>query len=1058
LESVTTRPIYKTVGSFFVRAPLWPIDAFEHMDSEMAILQSLPLLLNDARVLQALDISSPSLSTRLKELCANASDVSNKRATRAVKSLKKYLLRMSHRPTPFGTLAGIGAARFGQSTSLKLGSAWDAPIDVSVDYEWLMRLAKSALEFEGSDRFPLVPNPYLRRAGDRIEVAHADPYGTEQSVRVDARWTSALEVVLQVSKTGGSTRDAIAALEDANPSTPIQVLEDFVSEVISRGIVYPALLPGLEIGSETDRIVGTLRRGGRDAVRIGKGLSKVSRTLKETSTIRRLQEVHDGVIAEGERLEPGADRPMLLVNAGLNIIGGTLSNKVAARVEEAASILASTAFYPQREPHMIEYEMEFLERYGVGCEIPLLELLSASSGLEAPAGYSVPERTYPLRWMERQTEVPGFEVLITAYLAAVRSGGIVELSDSLIEAFASNDVRSPVPSVEYFVKVLAASAESIDSGDFDLVLLSDGQAPGARSAGRFAKVLDNLGETWSAIDAVERSHFPSDTEHVHLRYLPSQARMANVARTGGLGFDLIHVGDATGVNGSAIGLEDILIGNTGSGFYIRSLKTGKSIRIVENHLLTPLMAPNAVRLLVDIGRDQFRMPNAFDWGRLGGAPYLPRVSRGRTVFSVAQWNIDPTTMGKRGLSGSQLVDLAREEWDLPRHVVVAEYDQRMVLDLEQELDRALLSDELRDAQQAKTKVHLEEAIEFVLGRDAPGIPAQSPNAWLVDEAGASFAHEPVVPMILQAGAPRHDSLNRPGAPDRLGALTNDRQSATSHEWDSRWISLHLHGSLENLELVIAREMEALIGSTHEILDQWFFIRYSHPSHHLRIRLLAPDPSDVNELRERIVGWAQDLLKRKLIYDYLLSSFVPELNRYGGEACYRAAISVFEASSQLAQHIAQVKEGGTPDTFEEDVLGVALVVEVAEAMELSPSDLGVSPRTTDSFRRYYRSKMVTLMQILAGDARDRLPEANALPVDVRRRAAQLVLSCEQFAGTLKSHGVGRDRYLRAASSVLHMLFNRCFVQGVETERRSLELWTLAHGAKERQEAAMGGIHV
>lgn len=71
----------------------------------------------------------------------------------------------------------------------------------------------------------------------------------------------------------------------------------------------------------------------------------------------------------------------------------TLNNKIKEDIINAADWLWKLSDANIGLKHLTEYHVEFLEKYGVNREVPLLELLSEEKGLGPPPTYKYPNGT-----------------------------------------------------------------------------------------------------------------------------------------------------------------------------------------------------------------------------------------------------------------------------------------------------------------------------------------------------------------------------------------------------------------------------------------------------------------------------------------------------------------------------------------------------------------------------------------------------------------------------------------------------------------------------------------
>ncbi|WP_445443351.1 lantibiotic dehydratase [Clavibacter sp. km1a] len=1034
---------YTAHERFVVRVPLWDQQRFSDLTTYRALRASIPTLLGDERIAAALATASPSLVEQLRRLEAPGGAPEDERKTLgALRSLRKYLLRMTHRPTPFGLLAGVAVGRFAEATRLRVAVDPVARVEAFPDYAWLMGFAASIASGADARSLPLAANPYRQSIGERLDIAQSNVFGTDESNHVDLLRTPPVEAALSAASRGANADEIVAELHRAHPDVTRETIDAFVDTLLAQGVLYPDVVPALTPGQEATAMIAALRKGGAafrtesdELARIVDGLGAVRDVADVVPALAAIRKRQVSLLADHSG-------PTVTVNAAVALSADELHRNVARRVEDVAEVLTRTSFFAARPPSIVEYEQHFLERYGVGGEVPILELLSAGRGLEAPSGYQLPQRSYQLPGQSPDENARGAAALLDAYTTALLTGEHLELTDDLLSLFTTDDPRPPSATFDLFVRVLARSAEAVDADDFDVAVLPDGLALGGRATGRFTGILDDAAELVETMLEREAEWSGPRTRLVQLRYLPDKARMANVARTAHAGIETLDVGvSPQGPGGMA--LSDILVGNDGVSFFLRDRRDGALIRIVENHMLSPLAAPNVIRLLVELSTDALRGFNIFDWGRLQGAPALPRVTRGRVIYSPAKWNVLPSRLPSSESPAEFAASLhaVRQALRMPARVTLVRDDNRLALDLEQEIDIAILAEESGRARTNDTILSFEETLDGA--REAEG---GSASGLLSDEDGARYAHELVVSVMLPA--PEASADDQRGGAARGLAPTGIR---TSQEWDPQWICLDVQGSRDDLDALVGSRLDDLLGATRSLRDRWFFIRYPMPAHALRIRLHARSPRVAHRLRDAVAGWADDLTRRRLIADSALVGYIPEFNRYGGEDLYRAALPVFEATSKLALEISRVRVAGAREQVADELLGVSILAHLYAAVGISHSALGIGPSTEPEFRQFYRENRQALMATLQEPAdpfrgmgiedRDHLTSA----LSASRRAF------DDYAAAYRRVHHEED-FLSTAASVLHMTFNRSFPVGNVVEPRALGLWALSAEAFARRERA------
>lgn len=1040
---------YRAHDRFVVRVPLWNRTRFAELTTFRALREAIPQLLADQRIVTALSSASPSLVDRLRRIqeSGGAAD-DERRELAALRSLRKYLLRMTHRPTPFGLLAGVGLGRFDDRTDLRVAIEPVGRVEAFPDYAWLMALADSLSAGAGARRLPLTTNPYRQRIGERLDIAQSNVFGTSASNHVDLRLTAPVQQALSAAEEGASTDELAARLRAAHPDVAPATIDELIDSLLAQGVVYPRVVPSMAPGAEAAPILHALARGGAEFVPERDDLARIVDALASVRTTDDLDAVLSNTSRRQTALLPEFSGSTVTVNSTVALASATLSRAVARRVEGIAEVLTRTSFFPPRPASIVEYEHHFLERYGVDGEVPILELLSAGRGLEAPSGYQLPMRSYPFPGQAAPDDARGATVLLAAYTQALLAGTALELSDEILEAYATTDTRPPSATFDLFVRVLAPSAAAVDAGEFELALLPDGLALGGRATGRFTGVLDGASELVDAMLDRESAHSSPRTRHVVLRYLPDKARMANVARTAASARETLAVGVASDDAGG-MDLSDVLVGNDGTSFYLRDRRNGELLRFVENHMLSPLSAPNVIRMLADLSTDGLRGFNIFDWGPLSHAPFLPRVVRGGVIYSPARWNVPPGRLSHGGGAEefARLLGEVRASIRMPDRVTLVRDDNRLPLDLATEVDVAILAEEQSRAVANGTTLVFEESLDASSDRsDGSG------TGVVADVGGAPYAHELVVSVALPAPAPAPDGTSATTVPARR---TVPRDVRTSQEWDPRWVCVDVQAGLADLDLVVASHVSTLLEQTRTLRDRWFFVRYPLPGHALRIRLHARSPRHVDRLRNAVARWTDGLVAHRLITESSLPGYVPEFQRYGGEDLYRQALPVFEATSELALALASARAAAPLSSAVEDVIGVGLLAHLHGAIGVSHTDLRVVPSNDPAFRRSYRENRPALTAALdepvgawSGVGLAETPELTRSLRESREAMQRYARAFRRTHTEAELHG--------AAAAVVHMTFNRVYPIGNAVETRALGLWALAAEAAARREQAFSDL--
>jgi class I lanthipeptide synthase len=893
-----------------VRAPLLPVDAYLALglpDGPLgagpagqvagtgrdgggraaagSIAPSAPL------VRQALAVASPSLLAALDR--ARPGDPG---AARLEAKLLRYLIRMSTRATPFGLFAGVGLARWSDRTELAL--AGPARTRSRLDMEWLLGLV---LRLEAAPevrrRLRLVANTAAFQRDGRIHLSERAPTGaaTGPGADVSVRATGVVRRALALARRPIAYPELAARLLDSTPGASPERVDRLLGQLCEATLLLSDLRPPLTTAEPARWVAERLA-----AVSAGPGDNPPTAVLDQASRLADLIEAVAQLdkaravkaTAAYPRLTARAAaggtraRSVLQVDAALDLTGAGLHRAVGEAVAGAAELLLRLSPLPAGPPHLAAYRRALLRRYGPDRAVPLLELLDPRFGL-GPLGPA------------NRSPAPGggtrrHQLLLDLACAALRERRpVLELDDDLVSQLAT---WSPAPdnapaSLELYVGLAAESAAAVDAGDFTAVLgPAPGASPAGRNVGRFADLLPGLDRAILTRPAVPRP----GVVVAELVYLPRRLRQANVAlRPARHGHELV-VGTSAGVPADrVIPLDELVVGVDSGRLRLCWAAAGVEVEVATGHMLTPAQAPPVCRFLAELGRDGQAQLAGFSWGPAAGFPFLPRVQAGRVVLRPASWRLDPGRQDA-GPDGGFAAALRRwrAEWAVPRHVRLGGGDNRLLLDLDDPGQAEQLRAELRAGRPAV----LHEAIPD------PGM------AWLPGPGGR-FLTELVVPLSLAdpgqpAGpGPRSNggrTSNPPAgrSPFRrppLGAGRAERLRPPG----SDWLYAKLYGPREDEDGLLAGPVrglaEAAVRDGHA--RSWFFLRYSDPDPHLRLRFEGEPRRLINELLPGLCAWAAGLVTAGTRERFALDTYEREIERYGGPEGTAAAEALFDADSR-----------------------------------------------------------------------------------------------------------------------------------------------------------------
>lgn len=867
----------------------------------------------DPVVREALDASSASLAGTLTKLEAGVA-VPAARLRRAALAVTRYVVRMTSRPTPFGLLAGVGTARFGDRPAVRIGTAhrrharpdaaWLDDIVARLHHDPALRdgllVVTNNLCFRRGDRLVL---PYVRAGRDtpaEQPVPHEMTIGNGPVV----------EAAVEAARQPLPFAELRAALRARFPQARAEDVDRLLTGLIDREVLLTDVRARQDHPDQLSYVNRRLLRagsGGEEPSPLARGLRRVEERLAAYSaaapgagrtawhaaldTMREAYTLATGGAPTGTRPPVHVD---LRTDSDVRL-PGTVRDEVA----RAAGVLWRLAPADGQYPQLTEYHRAFLDRYGTERPVPVREVLDAHRGLGAPAGYrvpagdrggdSAPATPYPAARDEALGEAL-HEVLVSG------PGAELVLDQSLIERLAPREAGAALPpgTLDLCVQPLARSVAALAEGDFRL-LVSNGSYSAGAMAGRFAAALGLEAELTDLHRQApgDGGTGPEPPLPVQLFFQPRDARSANVARVPRLTGHVVFAGcfpDPEAGPADIVALDELAVAADGERLFLVQAATGREVTILRPSMLNIVTeAPNLARFLAGIGTSGLRPWAPWQWSRLEALPCLPRVRYGRTILAPARWR-PPPALRDPSLDGKEWVR-ALEQWrsrcHVPRVLRVSVLDHHLDLDVTAPAHQEVLRGQLR-------------------GRHASLVqesPLSDPEllGW-----SAGHVTEVVVPLL--------PVRPRPAAPRTPAPAT----ARVRHAPGGEWLYAKLYAARDRLDTLLVRDLPPLLERVGTDMDRWFFLRYLDPAPHLRLRLHgAPDA-----LRERVLTalheWAQAAMAEGRLRKLVLDTYEPETERYGGSAALPWAERLFHADSRLvaAQLAARAHgDGGPPVPLE-----------------------------------------------------------------------------------------------------------------------------------------------
>jgi lantibiotic biosynthesis protein len=852
-------------GFYLLRSPLMPIDFLTRFLQlpHTALADEIKVIFTTPYLAEAIYIASPELSNELRKW-QNGQQSTDKDLQKLVLSLFRYLLRMSTRCTPYGLFAGCTTGYTGPSTAVYILAADAHRKHCRLDMNYVAELAESIAQLPAvMEQLHYFPNNSIYRTGDTYRYAAFTVKDKFRQYNLTAvNYSPYLEAVLEKATTGAT----IEALYQHITDDEITAAEarEFIRELIDSQLLISELEP--TITGEVFFNVLTDRLAQLDGIKPVYDILCAIRQLLATSPpgIEKYLQTHALV---KQLLPETKNKDLVQTDLFLATTSNTISQSVISDIQEQMTALWKLST-TNKHPDLQQFCKNFSQRYEEQ-EIPLSIALDTETGIgygaytshyaayaplleDLSAGSNVPADTIP--WNNMRS----FQ--LRRYIDCLKEQqSEVVLTDDDIDSLSST-AASAIPDSFYLMgSIISESAQAVDRGAYLFDFSSCGGPSAGNLLGRFCHGDPELRTLVQQCLDEEAGNQP-DVIYAEIIHLP-EARTGNILLRPQLrNYEIVYLGNGSVSVDRQLPVTDLMVSVQQDQIILRSKKFNKRVipRLSTAHNFTTGCLP-VYKFLCDLQFQQIRHATGWQWQLPIDAPFLPRVRYKKFILQKCSWVIhskDHPTLRKHASAEEYVAAFAaiRQLLRLPRYITIAERDNELFIDL----DNAMCVHLLVTTLLKKEQLTLQEVL-------------QTPDqCWVTGEAG-KFTNEVIIPF---------KSVNLPeiSAPPTSVPAIIQRHFPPGSEW----LYVKIYTGINTAEKVLKTIILPLAESLEEsgIIDKWFFIRYTDPEDHIRIRFhdTAGNTSwqtILGELYARI-----SVIDQGLIHRIQTDTYIREIERYG----------------------------------------------------------------------------------------------------------------------------------------------------------------------------------
>ncbi|SDT14633.1 thiopeptide-type bacteriocin biosynthesis domain-containing protein [Mucilaginibacter mallensis] len=230
-----------------------------------------------------------------------------------------------------------------------------------------------------------------------------------------------------------------------------------------------------------------------------------------------------------------------------------------------------------------------------------------------------------------------------------------------------------------------------------------------------------------------------------------------------------------------------------------------------------------------------------------GLDHYPRVVYKNLIIAVAMWRvtikIDNLMQLKKWLAQNNINFLFK----------CGHADQTLCFDPENEIDLEAFIQYCK--QQTGQEIYISEA----LLNEADDVRDEGGKSYAAQYTAHYFHEKVIYETYPLATIPHETEVYFPG---------------------SEWLYFEIYAHPSRSDQILSRFISPFIAKNKKLLRNWFFIRYTDPGPHIRLRLKLKDVKAGHQLTHDLQNYLRPLCINGLIQDIQLKTYRPETTRYG----------------------------------------------------------------------------------------------------------------------------------------------------------------------------------
>lgn len=866
------KKMYQSGETILMRNPLYPVNRLLNFyKSNINTADYLKQFFSDKTALEALYIGSPDLYQQLNLWLNNQLDKEDKKYKTEL-SLLKYIIRMSSRCTPFGLFASCSLVESADNTSVELSDINQLQRFSRLDMDYVCQIYTFLLknnDFKNQLKFK--PNNSLYLIGDNYRYVEYRFAGKGRSYHlVQLENNPYLQKVLELSSEGKTPKELSQAIVDDEVS--LDEATTYINDLILNQVICSEVEPNVTGTDFVNILIQILEK-----LNIEHSILKSLKEIKTLFTQNINQSKLEIYKSVPEILKVNQVNLNLKTLIQVDTLRPTVNNKINKKVSEqilqSATLISLLSHKNTPNDPFSEFKNKFMERYESQF-VPLVEVLDTESGIgygkfsnqgleESPLIGDLPIVNGRNSYSDQMPSIDSFkwELYEKSLLNNLTE---VELDEKMIEKLSKQEINyNYLPDSIYgMVKIHANSSEDIDNGNYKINMHGLSGPSAASLWGRFCHLDSKIENASQEFLRKEEQHHP-EAIYAEIVHLP-ESRIGNILMRPHLrSYEIPYLCQSILPKDNQIPVNDLMVGVEENKVVLKSKRLNKQIipRMSNAHNFSMTSLP-IYQFLCDL---QYQMVLGFgwSWGGLESRKFLPRVTYDKTILCKARWRIIKEDLNEISkLKGEKFEEAFQKfikEKNLPEFVFYSQGDNELLLSLNNDLCRKMIVEEVMKYGQ----ITLTESLE-------------NESSFIRDEQGNSYSSE------FLFGYSKHVSQKNIQV-ELENPTIQKHDIKRNYTVGSEWLYVKIYCGNKTADSILSQVILPLCNQLEEdkLIEKYFFIRYSDPGNHLRIRFYNSNNRLFwTEILDRLNISLLPYIENRLISKIQNDTYQREVERYG----------------------------------------------------------------------------------------------------------------------------------------------------------------------------------